>query len=344
MISKDSHILLTGATGFLGSYVLRFLISSGYRRIICIKRDSSDLSLIQDVQEDVEWINCDITDSISLEEVVSQVQVIIHVAAYVSLSNKNRNKVMQVNTQATASLVDLSLYHNIKKFVFVSSVSAFGMSEQNGLIDEKTEWKDSPVNNVYSISKQLAEREIQRGIAEGLHGVIINPSMIIGAGIWDSSTVAIFKMVYKGLPFYPSGSVGVVDVRDVAKMILILLERDDVCGENFIASSENWTHKKMITQLSGLFDKKSPTKEMSPTIVRLGSWFASVSSLFIGENSVLNAESIKVSQYSFLFDNSKSIDKLGFQYIPVIKSLQDTAKVFLDTFPKSKAFGRLDIE
>lgn len=344
MIQKDSHIVITGATGFLGSYVLRRLLADGYTRITCTRRKSSDMTLTSDLREQVNWFYCNITDDTLIEEIVQEADAIIHIAAMVSLSNRMHKQILSINTEATSKLVDLALFHNVEKFVFVSSVAAFGMSVENEKVDERTEWKDSPMNNAYSMSKQLAEREVQRGVAEGLSAVIVNPAMIIGAGVWDSSTVSICRMVYKGLPFYPTGAMGVVDVRDVAKIISLVLPREDVVGHNFIASAENWTHKKLIQELSGLMNKRPPQKPMGSLIQRLGIVVAQLSSLIRQENAILNAESIKVSQYSFLFDNTKSRTQLDFEYRPVLGSLTEIVSKFLDTYPQSIPYALLDIE
>jgi len=343
MIHKESHILLTGATGFLGAYVLRTLLKHNYQNITCTYRDTSNFSLIQDVKGAVNWCKCDLTDELELKDAIKESEIVIHIAAKVSLSRKNRSSIMQMNTEVTANMINASLDQNIKKFIFVTSVAAFGIPKNDEIIHEATEWVDRPENTIYSISKQLAEREVIRGVAEGLNAAIVSPAMIIGAGVWSSSTVSIIKSVYKGLPFYPLGSVGVVDVRDVALIILKVLEKQDISGEKFIASAENWDHKKIIEVLSEEFKNKPPTKSLSPFIAKLSMYAASFVEVFLGEQAIVNAESIKLAQRKFTFDNSKSIQQLDLNYRDIKSSFHEIANSFKKSFLQGESFGLLDI-
>lgn len=343
MIDHSSHILLTGATGFLGGYVLRTLLKFNYHQITCTHRASSDFTLIQDVKDNVKWKLCDLTDELDLAEALTDVDIVIHVAAKVSLSNKNRAAVMFMNVEVTANMINASLNQEIQKFIFVSSVAALGVPNEGELIHEETEWVDRPEHNAYCISKQRAEREVMRGVAEGLNASIISPAMVIGAGFWDSSSVSIVKSIYNRLPFYPIGSIGVVDVRDVALMIVKILERSDVSGEKYIASSENWDHKKIIDFLCKEFGKEPTNRALTPLLTKLSIYGARLGELILGENAIVNAEAIRFAQHRFKFDNSKSVEQLNFQYREVQLSFQEIANVFKQSFLKGEPYGILDI-
>jgi len=343
MINKESHILLTGATGFLGGYVLRLLLKKGYNNISCTHRKTSNFTLIQEVKDRVDWKLCDLLDETELADAFSGVDVVIHVAAKVSLSNKNRSSVMSMNTEVTSHMINASLRHKIEKFIFVSSVAAFGVPKSGELIHEETEWVDRPGHSVYSISKQLAEREVIRGVAEGLQAVIISPAMVIGAGVWNSMSVSMIRSIYKGFPYYPKGSVGVVDVRDVAELILLVMVKTDIAGEKYIASAENWEHKAIIETVCKAFDKVPPKKVLSPFLAKVSSSLFSIFEFVVGENKLINADSIQLAQHKYLFDNSKSREQLGFNYRDVKSSFEEIASVFKESYPKAKKFGTLDI-
>lgn len=343
MMSRDSHILLTGATGFLGGYVLRLLLKHGYSNITCTHRKTSDFTLMQEVKDKVNWKICDLLDEVDLEDAFSGVDIVIHVAAKVSLSNKRRSSVMQMNTGVTSNMINASLLQNIKKFIFVSSVAALGVPKNGELIHEETEWVDRPGHSVYSISKQLAEREVMRGVAEGLNAVIISPAMVIGAGIWNSNSVSMIKSIHKGLPYYPIGSVGIVDVRDVAEMIITLLDKPDVTGQKYIASAENWEHKKIIETLCNFFEKVPPKKPLTPLLAKLSSSLFALAESVMGENKLINAESIHLAQHSYVFDNSKSREQLLFNYRDVKTSFEEIASAFVRSKSNGQHFGVLDI-
>lgn len=344
MIQRDSHIVLTGATGFLGCYILRLLLHKGFTKITCTHRATSRFILIEDIKDQVTWVQCDLTDELEVESLLqNDVDAIIHAAAKVSLSNKNQKSLMRSNVDSTRLLVNYALDRGVQKFVFVSSVASIGPGVQQELINEETEWKDDADNTVYGVSKQYAEREVMRAEAEGLEAVIINPSMIIGAGEWDSSTVSIIKMVNKGLPYYPSGSIGLVDVRDVAELILLALENEGLSGERFIASAENWTHKKIIESISNTLGQDAPLKQLPSAVARLGIIAASLSELLRGDKSILNAQSIKMAQESFRFDHGKSIRLFDFNYRSIEQSIQEIGKVFTHCQESGLEFGLLDI-
>lgn len=344
MIQRDSHIVLTGATGFLGCYILRLLLHKGYSKITCTHRATSRYTLIEDVKDRVTWVKCDLTDELELESLLHQVDVVIHAAAKVSLSNKNKTALMSTNVETTRLLADYALDAGVQKFVFVSSVASIGPGTEEELINENTEWKSDAENTAYGVSKQFAEREVMRAVAEGLNGVIVNPAMIIGAGEWNSSTVSIIKMVNKGLPYYPTGSIGIVDVRDVAALIVLAMETDGLSGERFIASAENWTHKQVIDSISRGLKKEAPKKELSPLMTNLGILAAKVSELIKGDTSILNAQSIKMSQQTFQYDHSKSIRLFDFSYRSIEESIQEIAEVFIHCEQAGLDFGLLDIK
>lgn len=342
MIQTDKHILLTGATGFLGCYILRTLLRSGYTHITCTHRPTSKYTLIDDVKHKVTWVECDLTDELQIESIIEGIDLVIHAAAKVSLSNKNSKSIMQANLDSTRLLVDYSLDATVQKFVFVSSIASIGLGEENRMIDENTDWNDGDDNSTYGVSKQLAEREVMRASAEGLDVVIVNPSMIIGAGEWNSSTVSIVNMVYKGLPYYPAGSIGIVDVRDVADIIILAVEAT-INGERFIVSAENWTHRRLIEKLSEVYEKKPPTKQMSSLVAKLGMVAASISQLIKGDNSILSAQSIKMSQRTLEYDHTKSIEQFNFTYRSIDQSLQEIGDLFVQCKNEGTDWAILDI-
>ncbi len=345
MIQRDSHIVLTGATGFLGCYLLRLLLHKGYTNITCTHRSTSRFILIEDIKDQVTWVQCDLTDELEVESLLqNKVDAIIHAAAKVSLSNKNQKSLMRSNVDSTRLLADYALDRGVQKFVFVSSVASIGPGLQQELIHEETEWKDDADNTAYGVSKQYAEREVMRAVAEGLEAVIINPSMIIGAGEWNSSTVSIIQMVDKGLPYYPSGSIGLIDVRDVAELIVLALENEGLSGKRFIASAENWTHQKIIESISKTLGKNAPQKQLPAVVARLGIIAATISEWVKGDKSILNAQSIKMSQESLEYDHAKSIRLFDFNYRSIDQSIKDIVEVFNHCKEASLEFGLLDIE
>ncbi|RZM11521.1 MAG: SDR family NAD(P)-dependent oxidoreductase, partial [Pedobacter sp.] len=207
-------ILVTGGTGFLGSYIIKELIEKGYQ-VRALRRSSHLPSYIPAaIFDKVDWVEGDILDVVSLDEAMDGIDTVIHSAAIVSFSKKERSKMYQVNVNGTANVVNLALENNIKKLVHISSVAAIGRTADGQQVDETKKWEESKVNTHYARSKYKAEMEVWRGMGEGLEAVVLNPATIIGYGDWHSGSSAIFKNVYHEFPWYTGGLNGFVDVED----------------------------------------------------------------------------------------------------------------------------------
>ena len=111
----------------------------------------------------------------------------------------------QVNVEGTANVVNIALEQGIRRFVHVSSVASLGRTADGGVVNEEKKWEETKVNTHYARSKYKAELHVWRGISEGLEGVILNPSTILGFGDWHSSSCAIFRQVYEGFDWYTPG-------------------------------------------------------------------------------------------------------------------------------------------
>ncbi|MBK7440418.1 MAG: NAD-dependent epimerase/dehydratase family protein [Bacteroidetes bacterium] len=212
-------ILVTGANGLVGSYLCRFLVNQG-NQVRAIKRPESNLRLVADIANKIEWVDGDVNDISSLDDAMLGVEQIYHCAAVISYVGKNANHLMQVNVEGTANVVNLALDNNIKKLVHISSIAALGRTgKKDEIVTEATPWDRKNLTSDYSISKFLAEREVWRAMAEGLNAVIVNPSIIVGAGNWDSGSCKLFTTIYNGFKYYTNGVTGYVDVRDVLNLL-----------------------------------------------------------------------------------------------------------------------------
>ena len=216
-------ILVTGATGLLGSHLTRLLVKNG-RSVRAIRRPTSRMDLVRNIENQVEWMEADVTDLLSLEPVFEGVSHVFHAAAMVSFDPRDREKMTRVNVEGTANVVNLCLDSGVKKLVHVSSVAAIGRVAGKKEVVETNRWERSPANSHYAITKFQAEAEAWRGLAEGLDVAIVNPSIIVGAGFWDEGSIRFFQQIDRGLRFCPPGGSGFVDVRDVARFMVNLMD------------------------------------------------------------------------------------------------------------------------
>ena len=226
-------IFVTGGTGLLGSHLLISLTrrTNSIRAIYRSEKKIEQLKCVfkfyypenwQSYFKKIEWLKGDILDVPFLQESMKNFSQVYHCAALVSFHKRDFNLCMKINREGTANVVNVCLENRIDKLCYVSSTAAIGGDDfiEN---NENRKWKTTPSTSGYSISKYSAEKEVWRGIEEGLDAVIVNPCVILGAGNWNDSSLTIFRTMRKGVKFYPPGSNAQVDARDVAEIMCRLM-------------------------------------------------------------------------------------------------------------------------
>ncbi len=213
-------VLVTGATGLVGSHLVQALVQQG-KQVRALYRSVIPAYAGADT---VEWVQGDIRDIIALEEALTGIKQVYHCAAVVSFNPKHNPALYQTNVEGTTNVVNACITVGVQKLVYVSSVAALGRMNQDVDIDENMHWSPKNNNSEYGKSKYLAEMEVWRGIGEGLEAVIVNPSIILGTGDWNGGSSQIFKTVYNEFNWYTDGITGFVDVTDVVSAMLLLME------------------------------------------------------------------------------------------------------------------------
>ncbi|HNF46182.1 MAG TPA: SDR family NAD(P)-dependent oxidoreductase [Chitinophagaceae bacterium] len=321
-------ILVTGGTGFLGSYIIKLLVEKGYR-VRAIRRSSKlPTWMDESVFKNVEWVEGDVLDVVALEEAMEGVEAVIHSAAVVSFLKKERKTMYQVNIDGTTNVVNVMLEKNINRLVYISSVAALGRTAGGGHVNEERKWEESKINTHYSITKHKAEMEVWRGISEGLNAVILNPSTILGFGDWTTGSCAIFKNIQKGISWFTPGINGFVDVEDVAKATMQILE-SEITEQRFIVNGHTWPFKKLQETIAENFGKKKPTRAANPFLLGIAWRIEKIKSLLTGHKPLLTKESAKVACSQTWFENEKLLNALpGFTYRP----LEETIKKACDQY------------
>lgn len=331
--------LVTGATGLTGAHVALYLVRSG-KPVRAFRRSSSSLDLISNVfrlyspspEEDlsgIEWVEGDIADTVSLESALEGVTDVYHSAALVSFRQSDRKKLMEVNVKGTANLVNACLFTGIRKLCHVSSIAALGRADRAGqVINEKTSWKTSRDNSNYAISKYGAEREVWRGYAEGLNAVIVNPSVILGLAGPSMGSARLFSVVWEGLKFYPPGSNGFVDVRDVAGIMVRLME-SQISGERYILNAGNCNYKDLFHLIAKHLGRPAPhigvKKWMAGTTWRL----EALRSALAGSKPILTRETARTAMHDYAYANEKIREALNYEFIAIEESIAHHSRLFM---------------
>lgn len=320
----------------VGAHLLYELVKQG-KIVRALKRPDSDTGKVkktiswynrdyETIFEKIEWVDGDILDPHSLAEALDGVDQVYHCSGLVSFRKSDYKQLILTNQVGTANIVNACLQKDNVRLCHVSSVSALGRTKQGETVTESSYWKTSRNNSAYALSKYGAEREVWRAAEEGLEMFIVNPSVIIGPGDWKKGSSQIFNTVYRGIPFYTSGIMGYVDVRDVASIMVQLME-SKISGERFILSSEDISNHQLFTMIAMALGKKPPAIQLLPWMAAVA-WRVNLFFPLFGKQPTFTKEIARSAFNRYFFDSSKISKLLNYNFIPVKKSISDTANIF----------------
>lgn len=311
-------ILVTGATGLVGSHLVKQLAAQQQKVKAIYHSTQPENTTITNV----EWIKADILDVVEVTEILKDVHQVYHCAAVVSFNPKQKHFLHKINIEGTANIVNACLENNIEKLVYVSSVAALGRIREDKPIDETMSWTEETSNSEYGKSKYLAEMEVWRGIGEGLNAAIVNPVIILGASDWSKGSTEIFKKAYEEFAWYTEGTTGFVDVEDVAKA-MILLMNSNVNAEKFVLSAASIPYKEMFGMIAKAFGKKPPYKKVTPFIANTIWRLEAIRSFITGKQPFLTKETAKTAQTKASFNNEKFLKYFPqFNYTSLEKTVE----------------------
>ncbi|MEO5905866.1 MAG: NAD-dependent epimerase/dehydratase family protein [Saprospiraceae bacterium] len=317
----NSRILITGGSGLLGSYLLRWFRYKGYTQLTATYRDDGKV-IPSDLRDGIEWKNLSLPDISDANEAVKNQDWVIHAAGLVSYNNADKFRLLKINKEGTKDIVNACLYHGVRHLVYIGSIAALGKEKNNITLDETTEWLQNEYSTPYGLSKYLGELEVWRGAAEGLNVSVLLPAIILGTGDWHRSSLQIIDRVANKAPWYPGGQTGFVDVRDVARFAEILLAKN-LAGERWILNGMNLTYQEIYQRLA---------KEMGlQKKFRLApKWLAGNLLMLTNMTKGRLSKSDLLDQVygTFSYDASKSMNLEGFKYRSVEDTIQEVVNVY----------------
>jgi dihydroflavonol-4-reductase len=321
-------IFVTGATGILGRVIVLELLKKG-EKVRAAKRPSSNISEVKHSYQfytenpeaffrQIEWVDVDFDDIHAVEAALKDVTEVYHCAAKVSFHPKDEKEMNHSNIKGTENLLFACEGSGVQKFMHVSSIAVLDSFNDQGELDEDSDFNPKIEHSAYAISKHLSEMEVWRASAEGLNTIIINPGMIIGTGNWGKSSGDIFPTFEKNA-FTFSGGSNYVDVRDVAKIAIDLMEKNKF-GERFILISEN----KKYTEIGNQIRRKLGLKDasiLSNGILNTGRWLNIIFGWLIPQLKMATKTNIEAVTSSSVISNKKVKEVLNFEFIPVQESV-----------------------
>lgn len=334
-------ILITGATGILGRIIALELLKKG-EKVRATKRISSDLEDVRKSYkyytdrpdfyfDQIEWVIVDFDDQDSLANALDNVDEVYHCAAKVSFNPSAEKELYKNNSEATEKLLFAIDPLKIKKFLFVSSIAVLDGFNEQGEMDENSDFNEKLDHSNYAISKYLSEMEVWRSQYEGLNTVIINPGLIIGSGNWNHSSGKLFKEMSNGFTF--PGSTAYVDVRDVAKIAVELMEKS-IFGQRFILTSETIKYKHIADKVRKYFGQK-PATMISNSILDLLPFFSSIFGWFIPILKLGNKTNVETIKSDSQITNKKIRETLNYTFIPIDESIDFHLKNYAESILKS---------
>lgn len=325
-------ILVTGATGLLGAHICHQLLKKG-EKVRALKRSSSNLLEYQLIgkfyqnSKEPEWFETDLLDVYGLDEALQGITKIYHCAAIVSFWPKRKFELIKNNAEGTANLINAAIEAKVKRIVYASSVAAIGRPKYSNEINEDFAWLESENNSGYAISKYLAEMEVWRGVEEGLEAVIVNPSMIIGAGLWNKGALKLIKQIYNGFPFYSDGTNAYIDAEDVAK-IMIELDQKSIINSRFILCSENLTYQDFFNKISKIANRKAPYIKVQRWMAEIIWRLSAIKSWFDKKEPFISKETARISKGNFNYNNKKIKETLPvFNFKSIDKSIEECIRL-----------------
>jgi len=319
----DEMILVTGATGFLGTELIKQLTAQNLK-VRALKRSTSTIPQLLDNNTLVEWFVADINEPETLADAFENITQVYHCAAFISFDPKDKAKLLKINIEGTSNIVNLCVEHQAR-LVHVSSIAALGNAKKGEQITEKDFWEYDAHVHAYAISKYEGEMEVWRGIAEGLDAVIVNPAVIIGKNAGFTGSGAIFKLVKDGLKFYTDGATGIVDVEDVAKSMIALMN-SEISGERYTLSADNLNYKDFFAEIAKGFQIKAPATEARPWMLGIAWRAAKLASLFTGKAPALTRDAARSSFNLSYYSNAKIKNAIHINFKPLKESILEVCQ------------------
>ena len=328
-------ILVTGGTGLVGSHLI-YQLTLENNVIRATHRADSDIERVKllfkfyskdfnELFKKIEWIEADLNNLSKLQDAFKDISFVYHCAAYISFDPSRYETLRRVNIRGTANIVNLCINNKIKKLCHVSSVATLGYNIKE--IDENNYWDGNKHKSAYAISKYGAEMEVWRGVQEGVKSVIINPGVIIGPGFSKSAFGTIIKMVTNKKRFHTCGKTGYVDVRDIAN-IMIRLMNSKIENERYILVNKNLSYKKVIDMVSSNLGMKNKSTFVSKSKLKIALVFDLVSSKFFNKERKLSKALCKTLTRNFNYSSKKIKKNLNFEFTSILETFEKSCQFY----------------
>ncbi|MDD2411651.1 MAG: NAD-dependent epimerase/dehydratase family protein [Bacteroidales bacterium] len=332
-------IFVSGATGLVGSHLLFELcqtktkIRASYRnksRVENVKHIFRYYSKDADALfEKIEWIPLNLLQLDEVKNAIKGCTQIYHCAAIVSFNPAKKEETIRLNEEMTKNMIEAALFYSIFDFCHISSIATLGRVSNNGYIDETSKYDNSESHSAYSIGKYKAELLVLEARSRGLNPLIVKPSVIIGPGWWKEGSGKFYSVINNGLPFYTNGRTGFVDVRDVAKAMVMLMD-SDIRNADFVISAQNMSYYDLFSKIALSIHKKPPKIKITAFVSKIVWPFAEFFATITRKEPVMNRYTAQSSQSKKEFSGEKLTKTIDFKYRNMDFSISEFGSFFLN--------------
>jgi dihydroflavonol-4-reductase len=316
-IQMMGKTLVTGATGLIGSQLVRALAARGDDLRLLIRRES-DVSALDGVE--FERTTGEITDRRSVRRALDGASRVFHVAGKTSLATADADRTFEVNVGGTSLIAHEALAAGVERFVYTSSAAAIGPVPKGVRGDESSSFRAGDLGIAYVNSKHEAEAEVLRAAAQGLDAVIVNPTFALGPSAGNTTSLSIElirKFLQRRIPAYVDGGLNIVDVRDVATGHL-LADVSGRTGERYILGGRNFTMQRLFADLSRISGIPVPALRLPPQLAVGGARLSERLHLGLG----LSADEARSAGLWWTYSSAKAKRELGFTARPHEETLE----------------------
>ena len=325
-------ILVTGATGFVGSHLAGLLVARG-ERVRVLVRSSSDLRPLTGL--DAERIEGDLRHESSLDVALRGVERVFHVAADYRLWSRNPAQIYENNVTGTRNLLEASRRAGVRSFVYTSTVGTIAVPGAE-LSDESTEARLSQMIGHYKRSKFLAEQEALRFAAEGFPVVVVNPTTPVGPGDWKPTPTGkmIVDFLEGRMPAYVDTGLNIVAVEDVARGHLLAAEKGRA-GERYILGGRNLYLREILAVLAGATGRRAPRVRLPHAVALAAGYVDALCSRILDREPRIPLEGVRMARHTMFVDGSKAERELGYRSGSPQQALERAARWYLDVWSGS---------
>lgn len=320
--------LITGASGFIGSAVLRQLIKAGHK-VRALLRPNSDRRNLRGLP--VKIVTGDLTQPDSLASALKGCQALFHVAADYRLWTRNPKAMFETNVTGTRNLMMAAARAGVKRIVYTSSVATLGFTKNGSPANENTPVSYSDMIGPYKRSKFLAEKEVRKlATDQKLPVVIVNPSAPVGPR--DIKPTPTGRMIVEAasgrMPVYVDTGLNVAHVDDVAKGHLLAFKRGKI-GRRYILGGQNMTLKEILCRIASMTGHRPPLFRLNPNFILPIAYLSEVWTwLTGGEEPRITVDGVKLAKKYMFFSSNRAKKELGYKPRPVDKALRDAGAWF----------------